>query len=736
MIILILLGMRKKGNTKLIIVSNRLPVKAEIQDQALNFVKTAGGLATGLDSLDIPYEKHWIGWSGVHTDNDRTEVMINRSLAEFNFHPVRLTEEDIELFYEGYSNSTLWPLFHYFFVYARHEEQYWESYQRVNSVFEERVREIATGDDIIWVQDYHLMLLPAMLREHLPNARIGFFLHIPFPSYELFRTLENRKEILNGIIGADLIGFHTFTYMRHFISSLYRITGIESDDNRFHTGNRTFSVDAFPMGINYGSFRNAIKDSEVKELIREFREEYSGKRVVLSVDRLDYSKGLIQRLEAFRLLLKNHPEWINKVSLVMILVPSRDSVDRYQDLKTKIDEMIGKINGEYSNPGWIPIHYFYKSFSFKELTAFYNASDIALVTPLRDGMNLVAKEFIAAKGNNPGVLVLSEMAGAAIELTDAIHVNPNNASEISDSINRALIMPVEEQRERLKKMQKVIKKQDIAKWADDFIDELERIHLRQKNINKKYLSQKQMGAISDSFKSSSRRLLILDYDGTLVPFSNKPEMALPSSSLVDLLNKLSNMPNLSMAIVSGRDNTFLDKVVSNRGIAVFAEHGAQRRINGVWKSLSRRDLSWQSEILRIMKEVTDSTPGSFIEKKDTAIVWHYRNSDKWLAELRVAQLINKLIYPCTMKKLHLMKGQKIIEVKPSEYNKGTAIKDHFNYVDYDFILAAGDDTTDEDMFDALPRDAITIKIGRPSEKSRYTIARSARFIKFLLMLTK
>lgn len=735
-IIRILYSMSKNKNSKLIIVSNRLPVKAEIHDEIIHFEKSAGGLATGLNSLDISYEKHWIGWSGIFSDSSHTEDKITRSLREFNFHPVSLTEEDIELFYEGYSNSTLWPLFHYFFVYTIHEAKYWESYQRVNSLFMEKVMEIATGNDIIWIHDYHLMLLPAMVREHLPSARIGFFLHIPFPSFELFRTLENRKEILMGIMGADLIGFHTFTYMRHFISSLYRITGIESDDNTFHDGNRTFSVDTFPMGINYNSFRNAYNDPEVKELALKFREEYHQKKIVLSVDRLDYSKGLIQRLEAFRILLHNHPEWINRVSMVMILVPSRDSVDRYHDLKIRIDETIGNINGKFSYPGWIPIHYFYKSFSFKELAAFYHESDIALVTPLRDGMNLVAKEYVATKANNAGVLILSEMAGASIELTDAIHVNPNNASEIAAALNNALLMPVAEQKERIKKMQKILKKQDISKWAGDFIDELERIHLRQKDIRKKYLSTDQLKDISECFKTSSRRLIILDYDGTLVPFTDKPEMALPSASLITLLKELSTTPNLKMAIVSGRNSDFLDRVISDPEIVIFAEHGAHRRIDGVWKSLFRKDLSWQTEIIRIMQDVTDTTPGSFIERKDTAVVWHYRNSDKWLADLRVAQLINKLIYPCTMKQLHLMKGQKIVEVKPSEYTKGTAIKNYFNYIDYDFILAAGDDTTDEDMFDALPRDAITIKIGRPSEKSRYTIAKSGNFVKFLQLLTK
>jgi len=728
--------MTVKKASKLIIVSNRLPVKTEISDGKILFEKSAGGLATGLDSLDTSREKHWIGWPGVYTSDPVTMEKITGSLAAYNFHPVFLSKEDVELYYEGYSNSTLWPLFHYFFVYTRHENKYWEAYQKVNRMFLEKVVELSTQHDIIWIQDYHLMLLPGMVRESLSSVRIGFFLHIPFPSFELFRTLENRKEILNGLLGADLLGFHTFDYMRHFVSSLYRITGIESDDNVFHTGNRTLSVDTFPMGINFGNFYNAHKSPEVISLVEQYKGQYSSSKIILSVDRLDYSKGLINRLEAFRLLLGSHPGWINKVSLVMILVPSRDSVDRYNDLKIRIDETIGSINGTFSQPGWIPIHYFYRNFTFDELTALYHVSDVALITPLRDGMNLVAKEFVAAKAGKPGVLVLSEMAGAAIELTEAIMVNPNNSGEIAEALNRALLIPVREQKERLRKMQKTLRKYDVRKWAGDFIDELERIHLRQSGLRKKYLRQQQLSVIAENFSRSQRKLIILDYDGTLVPFYPVPSQALPPQPLVRLLGEIRKEPGTIMAIVSGRNREFLDAVFPEPEVVIFAEHGAHRRIGGRWESLFRQALLWQTEIVRIMQEVTDSTPGSFIERKNTAVVWHYRNTDKWLANLRVAQLINKLIYPCTNWQLHLMKGNKIVEVKPSEYTKGTAIKNYFTFQDFDFILAAGDDTTDEDMFEALPRNAITIKIGKPSEKSRYSLAKSEDFVRFLKLFTK
>jgi trehalose 6-phosphate synthase/phosphatase len=728
--------MNKKAKKRLIIVSNRLPVKAEIHDEIIHFEKSAGGLATGLNSLDVSYEKHWIGWPGIYTDNDKTEKELNLSLENYNFHPVFMSEQDVELYYEGYSNSTLWPLFHYFYVYTSHKQEYWDAYKKVNALFLEKVLEVASGDDIIWIQDYHLMLLPQMVREKLPGVRIGFFLHIPFPSYELFRTLTNREELLRGLLGSDLIGFHTFEYMRHFVSALYRITGIESDDNMFHYENRTLSVDTFPMGINFGNFYNAFRKSEVARFASEFRGQYHNRKIVLSVDRLDYSKGILRRLEAFRLLLQNYPEWSGKVSMVMILVPSRDSVDRYHDLKVAIDETIGNINGTFSQPGWIPIHYYYKAFSFPELTAFYHESDVALVTPLRDGMNLVAKEYVAAKAHKPGVLILSEMAGAAIELTNALLVNPNNIGEIADTLNMALLMPEEEKLQRLAIMQKSIKKHDVVKWAADFISEMERIHLKQRDINKKFLLPVQARVITAAFKKAKKRLIVLDYDGTLVPFHNDPAKALPDASLTKLIESLAATRNVELAIVSGRNTEFLDSIFTDHSITLFAEHGALRRVNGQWKSVYRTNLSWQSDIINIMQEVTDNTPGSSIEKKKTALVWHYRSTDKWLADLRSTQLVNKLIYPCTKRQLYLMRGNKIIEVKPSEYTKGTTIKNFFKCSEYDFILAAGDDTTDEDMFDALPREAITIKVGKPSDKSRYTIANNLELIKLLRSLIK
>ncbi|HQG56990.1 MAG TPA: bifunctional alpha,alpha-trehalose-phosphate synthase (UDP-forming)/trehalose-phosphatase, partial [Bacteroidales bacterium] len=428
---------------RLIIVANRLPVKVT-QIDPFTLQESEGGLATGLNSLDTNYEKHWIGWPGVFTKNRKERSIISESLKDKNIHPVFLSRQQVELFYEGYCNGTLWPLFHYFYVYTVYNEMYFRVYQEVNRLFLEKVLEVGREGDILWVHDYHLLILPGMIREKWKNASIGFFLHIPFPSYELFRFLPERKEILRGLLGADLIGFHTYDYMRHFQSTVYRILGYEFKLNEMIIDSRVVRIDSFPMGIKFEKFYHSSENEKVISYIKEFRSTYGNQKFILSVDRLDYSKGILNRLEAFELFLEQNPEYRGQISLLIIVVPSRTNVEQYRKLKNRIDQLIGKINGKYSTIDWVPIFYFFRSFDFEQLCAIYYISEIALVTPLRDGMNLIAKEFIAAKKDTPGVLILSEMAGSAVELRSSIIVNPNNINEIANAILAACRMTDEE----------------------------------------------------------------------------------------------------------------------------------------------------------------------------------------------------------------------------------------------------------------------------------------------------
>lgn len=389
---------------RLFIISNRLPLKAQRVGKEFRFSRSEGGLATGLDSLEMSVEKYWIGWPGLYTENEGEKENIRLYLEKFHFFPVFLSSRQIHDYYEGYSNSTVWPLCHYFFSYVQYDRSFWQAYREVNQLFCEVAVSLIRADDMVWVQDYQLMLLPAMLRTYFPAVSIGYFHHIPFPSYELFRVLPEKAEVLKGLLGADLIAFHTHDYMRHFSIAVQRVCHLNFRFGEVRLLNRIVHADAFPMGINYRLYYDSILRPEVERALYQLSQNLGRYKLILTVDRLDYSKGILHRLKGFELFLEKHPEYWEKVSLVMIIVPSRDQVKKYADLKMKMEEMIGTINGEYATLNWTPIHYFYHGFPFEELVALYHLADIALVTPLRDGMNLVAKEYVAAKRERTGYI--------------------------------------------------------------------------------------------------------------------------------------------------------------------------------------------------------------------------------------------------------------------------------------------------------------------------------------------
>ena len=383
----------------ILIVSNRLPLTVTKREGKIHFQLSPGGLTSGLGSFYKAHESSWIGWPGISEERlkgkEKDEII--RRLASEKCHPVFLSQQQVENYYHGFCNKTIWPLFHYFTQYTLYKKNLWEAYKQVNRVFCDVVLKVVKEDDIIWIHDYHLMLLPELLREKLPQATVGFFLHIPFPSFEVFRALPWRKQIAKGLLGADLIGFHTYDYVDHFLDSIRWVLGYEHTLGQVVTGDRIVKVDIFPMGIDYGRFANAWDMPEVKKEIDRIQKKIGKRKVVISIDRLDYTKGIPLRLEAFDLFLEKYPEYKEKISLIMVAVPSRTKVEHYMLLKKQVDELVGRINGKYGTIGWTPIWYLYRFLPFHTLIALYNLADVALVTPLRDGMNLIAKEFIAAK---------------------------------------------------------------------------------------------------------------------------------------------------------------------------------------------------------------------------------------------------------------------------------------------------------------------------------------------------
>jgi trehalose 6-phosphate synthase/phosphatase len=721
---------------RLIIIANRLPLKLSHTDGRFTFKRSEGGLATGLSSLSADAETHWIGWPGLHVEDEAARGHLTETLSRHTFHPVFLSQQQIEDYYEGYCNNVIWPLCHYFFTFIHYEEQNWACYREVNRLFFEAAMRLVRPGDRVWVQDYHLMLLPGMLREALPDLSIGYFHHIPFPSFELFRVLPERAEVLRGLLGADLVGFHTHDYMRHFISAAYRVLGLDCDMDVIRHNGRRVQVNAFPMGINFAQFNEAGTREPVRTLADTMQAKFPKQKMMLSVDRLDYSKGVLHRLKGFARALEKWPELREKVSLVMLLVPSRATVPEYAALKKRIDEMIGELNGRYATLTWTPVHYYYRSFSQDRLLALYHVADIALVTPLRDGMNLVAKEYVAAKRDRPGVLILSELAGAALELTDALLVNPNNVEQISEAIATAVSMPEAEQLARLRRMQAHLSERTVDRWAADNLEALDAARLKNRQLAELWLSAERVREITAQAARAPARLLILDYDGTLVPLHKQPELAKPDDAVRATLTRLASDPRNTVMVCSGRDSATLDRWLGDLPVLLAAEHGAFYKEAGVWYGEAEEAPPWHEEVLPVLERLAHQTLGARVEHKRTALVWHYRNCDAWLADIRVRQLEQALAPACAKYNLHLMRGNKVVEIKTTEWNKGTQALRLLGQRAWDFVLALGDDVTDEDLFRALPPEAVTIRVGELSTAARHSMGSQAEVLPFLNALAE
>lgn len=715
-------------------MSNRLPVKVIVKPSGYQLQSSEGGLATGLSSIYKQNNNRWIGWPGAIIEEEAMRGDITAALAGQHLLSVYLTQAEINEFYEGFSNETLWPLYHYFPSYARYSYDNWNTYLTVNQRFADAVLEVAQPDDIIWIHDYQLSLVPAMVREKMPLVTIGYFQHIPFPSFEIFRLLPWRKAILKGLLGADLIGFHTLDDTRHFMNTCAHLLDTEIFSNTLIIEGRQSVADAFPMGIDYEKYRRNAESERAERNVRKLRQVVGGQKLMVAIDRLDYSKGILNRLDAFEYLLEHFKEFRENISFLQLLVPSRDHVPQYKMLKDEIDKKVSAINGKYSTIGWTPIYYFYRSFPMDMLSALYKTADIALVTPMRDGMNLVCKEYVASKTERKGVLILSEMAGAAKELLHAIHVNPNDVQDMVEAMIKAINMPEEEQLFRMEQMQQIISKFTVYHWVDLFMGSLQEVKKQQQQLITKMITPALTDTIGKRYQHARKRLIILDYDGTLVPFYTDYTKAAPDQLLKELLGKLKNDPHNRVVIVSGRSYQNLEAWLQEVNLDIIAEHGAwYKKAGEPWKAARDLPTDWKPGIRHVMEMYTEKTPGSSIEEKNYSLVWHYRNVSMELGEQRAKELCSNLPLFSSDHALQILPGKKVVEVKNPEINKGKAAKALLREDRYDFILAVGDDTTDEDIFKAMPARAFTIKVGNALSAADYFVS-SFRKVRELLQL--
>lgn len=705
-----------------IIVSNRLPVSIKKGEHGLEVYPSAGGLATGLATFANKKNNLWIGWPGISldeiTEDERLEI--TEKLAAYNCRPVYLTKKQLDDFYTGYSNSLLWPFLHTLEADFRNEARLWRAYQEVNELFAEAVLSLSKPGSTIWVHDYQLLLLPRLLREHRPHDDIGFFLHIPFPAAEHFRTLKAAPAIIRGMLGADLVGFHTKEYVQGFLDSCLLLTSAAPTKNGVALKERAVRVADFPLGIDYLKFSRANKTRAVRKEVRRLRRKYRRYKTILTVDRLDPTKGFLERLDAYRTLLKQEPAMRGKVKMIMLAIPSRGDVEAYKKLKTDVEKRVKNINRTFGTPRWQPIDYIYDNLPFEKFSALYQFADVAFVTPVKDGMNLVAKEYVASQGRRKGMLILSEKAGAAQELRDALLVDPANPRTLVAALSKAVTMPRRELKQRVKAMQQVLSANTVHTWANSFMKALRSPLLRQRTP---HLNTLRRLNLLRNYQSARSRLIIFDYDGVLTPFTGKPQEARPSKELLSSLQCIGKKPNTTLAIVSGRSKEDIGGWFSKLPATLAAEHGAvlRRKGNQTWKVLTTSPRPWKKEIMPLLQHEAEAAPGAFVEEKDYSLVWHYRNvAGVYYAQRGIARIKTALKPVLKRHGLKLFRGDMILEVKDPSLNKGEAIKALLDKP-YEFILALGDDFTDEDMFKALPRRAFTVKVGPGRTNARYRL---------------
>lgn len=709
---------------KLIMVSNRLPVKIETDGTA---TRTTGGLASAIEGAGIEEQQIWVGWPGGAEEDFEDLEQVRSSMKNSGLHPVFLTHPELDGFYEGYSNSTLWPLLHYMLERANFSRDWWNTYIQVNRKFADAILEVADPGDLVWIHDYHLFLVPSMLRGADKRLRVGFFLHTPFCSSEIFRALPNRAEILKGVLGADVIGFHTYSYMRHFRSSILRVLGWETEMDGFWHDGRRVHLGVFPIGHNHTGFEREMTAPDFRERLKKHREALAAKRMILNVERLDYTKGLPEKLGAMRRFLENNPDKRDNVLFVLIAVPSRQGVKEYDELTEEVQREVGAINGEFGKVGHSPVQFLHRGFPMADLAAFYATAEVCLVSPLRDGMNLVAKEFLDCQRpellDRPGVLILSEFAGAANELAHALHVNPYDVDEVARSLNRALEMPDDERLKRIDAMQSRVRKQDSGAWAKLFLKHLDRVPHRGERVEITEM-QPLAALISNKVKAGKKLSLFLDYDGTLRGFVDVPEDAIPDEHLPSLLRDLAKHPAVSLAVVSGRPPSFLEAHLGGLGVTLVGEHG-YRWLNGgqgEWQLFNPYvNTDWKTNIRKHLEQASLLTPGTQVEEKQSALVWHYRKADPEFGHWRARALLEELTAMAANLPITVHHGQKIVEVSSLQVSKGQAVDYLIDLWKPDIAVVAGDDQTDETMMALSPKSVefFTVKVGQGSTRAKH-----------------
>lgn len=723
---------------RLLIVSNRLPVTIHQDGDEFTVVRSSGGLATALSHPHAARNSLWLGWPGSAYESAADRRRLTRLLRDTHrFSPVYLTDEQVQRYYYGFSNGALWPLCHFFEAHVVYDDDEWEAYVEVNRLFCDAVADEIRGDELIWVHDYHLFLLPAMLRQRFPEARIGFFLHTPFPPSELFRVLPCREVLLRGLLGADVVGFQTFNNLQNFLYAVYRVLGIAADMNALSYEGRPVHCAVHPISVDPAQFLKALEsDAGTLEESRRLHEAMGGRKVILGMDRLDYSKGIPGRLRAYQRLLAAHPEWREAVSLVQVAVPSREQVTAYQGLRRQVDELVGEINGTYGTTTWTPVQYVHRNLPFAEICALLRRADIALITPLRDGMNLVAKEYAVCQKERAGALILSEFAGASSELGEAFFVNPYDTEGMAARMHEVLSSSDESLADRMGALHRRVCGRTVHAWAQKFLDELTSVQTQHTPCVMNDAAQRRLLV---AYAKAEKRVLLLGHDGAPASSVERWYHAAPDADLLDALQTLSRDTRNTVAVLSRRGRDTVENWFGSCGGILVAEDGGWIRESPhvPWRqTLAELDDDWKTTVRPILEEAVTRTPGSMLVEQGHSLGWQYHLADPEFGLWQAHELYGQLQALLAGSGLQVQRGNKLVEIKWAEIHKGMVGAQIITAAGADFIMALGGQHADEALFEAVPPEQWTLKTGTGFSRARFVLSATTDAVALLQTLAE
>ncbi|EPS67351.1 hypothetical protein M569_07419 [Genlisea aurea] len=770
-----------------IIVANMLPLHARRDDETHKWCFTLDEDSLLLQLKDVfasDIEVLYVGSLKVDVKATEQEEVAQRLFDEFKCVPTFLPPDIQHKFYHGFCKQQLWPLFHYMLPMSvahggRFDKQLWQAYVSANKTFADKIMEVVNPDeDFIWVHDYHLMVLPTFLRKRHNRIKLGVFLHSPFPSSEIYRTLPVRDEILRGLLNSDLVGFHTFDYARHFLSCCSRMLGLDYESKRGHMGidyfGRTVYVKILPVGVHMGRLESVLNLSSTQDKIKELRPHFEGKILFLGVDDLDIFKGISLKLLAFENLLQLHRKSEEKPVLVQIVNPARSSGKDVEEAKKEIYTITERINKLYScPPDYDPVILIDRHVTRYEKTAYYAVADCCIVNAVRDGMNLVPYNYIVCRQGSSSsssvaaprtsMLVVSEFIGCSPSLSGAIRVNPWDIDSVAEGMINAIRIPDAEKQLRHEKHYRYVSSHDVAYWAQSFTKDLERAC--KSHYDKRYrgygfglkfrvislspsFRKLSIEHVVSAYKKTGRRAIFLDYDGTIVPRTSI--LRSPAAEVIDILNSLCDDPKDTVFIISGRGRSALsDWLAPCQNLGLAAEHGYFMRLNknSEWESLAL-DLDWKRIVKPVMKQYTESTDGSSMEMKESALVWHYQYADPDFGSCQAKELSDHLESVLANEPASVCRGQHIVEVKPQGVTKGVVCSKVISRREGeggapDFVLCIGDDRSDEDMFESIrsrfgssgaAAQVFACTVGQKPSKAKYYLDDTAHVLRLLRLL--